>query len=138
MVLRGHAWGESVLGVEHHLLVCPLGELGVGLVDVGGLWGHLAGEGLAGLLLELGLVEGGVEGGGIDRGRPRALGLLLGGEGVRRLAHCLLLLGEEELLLSLVDGWGRALLARGVCRVHWLPVRREDDGHGLERVVGRR
>jgi hypothetical protein len=64
MVLRRHAL-ESMLGVEHHLLIRPLCQLGVGLVDVSGRRMHLTVERLAWLLGELGLVEGGVERGGI-------------------------------------------------------------------------
>lgn len=91
MVLRRHAL-ETMLGIEHHLLICPLGQLGVGLVDVRRWRMHLGVERLGGLLLELGLVEGRIERGGVYRRCPGALGLLLSGKGVWRLAHgCLLL-----------------------------------------------
>jgi hypothetical protein len=99
MVLRRHG-REAVLGIEHHLLVGPLGQLDVCLVDVGVWRGELGIEGLAGLLLELGLIEGGVERGGVNGGCPAALGLLLGGKSVWRGGVLGLLVGHHELLLD--------------------------------------
>ena len=99
MVLRRHS-RKAVLGIEHHLLVRPLGQLDVCLVDVGGGRGELGIEGLAGLLLELGLIEGGVERGGVNGGCPAALGLLLGGKSVWRGGVLGLLVSHHELLLD--------------------------------------
>jgi len=66
MKLRLHL-SKAMLGVEHHLLICPLGELGIGLVHVRGGWRELGCiEGLGwGLLLELRLIKGGIERGGV-------------------------------------------------------------------------
>lgn len=93
-----------MLGIEHHLLVRPLGQLGIGLVDVGRGGRQLARERLARLLRQLGVVERRVERGGVYRRGPAALLLLLGWESVRRLGQGVLLLGQQELLLLDVLG----------------------------------
>lgn len=133
----GHLMG-LLLGVEHHLLVRPLGELSVGGVVIGHLallW--MGGVGMHGVGLLMGiLIEGGVEllwglgpwGGGL---------LLLDGVGVR------LLLGHGgRRVRMVVCGRGALTGSRGgidgVCRgrVHvmisrWMPVLRGKNGHGL-------
>ena len=124
-----------LLSVEHHLLVGPLSELGVGGVVVG----HLSLLGVSrmavhGIRLLMGmLIEGGVE---LLGGRRPCRLLLLDGVGVR------LLLGH--------GGWGERMVVRGRgaltgygCvdgvwrgRVHGvisrgMPVLRRNNGHGL-------
>ena len=124
-----------LLGVEHHLLVRPLSELGVGGVVIG----HLAllrvrrmtVDGI-GLLMGI-LIEGGIE--LLRRWGPGCL-LLLDRVGVR------LLLGHGGLSERVVVCRGGALAGYGWVdgvwrgRVHvmisrWMPVLRGKNGHGL-------
>ena len=127
----------GLLGVEHHLLVGPLGELSVGGVVIG----HLTLLGMAwvgmhgvGLLMGI-LIEGGVE---LLWGlRPWSGGLLLlDGVGVWLLAGH----GGRGMRM-VVCGRGALTGSRGIDgvwggRVHvmisrWMPVLRGKNGHGL-------
>lgn len=68
---------KSLLRVKHHLLVCPLCELGVSWVEIGCLLGYLCRIRLRRLLLLVILVERGIKGRCSDGRGPAALGLLL-------------------------------------------------------------
>ena len=82
-----------LLSVVHHLLVCPLSELGVGGVVIGhlSLLVGMAGVGMNGVRLLVGiLIELRVELLGVDVGGPGSLLLLLDGVRVGRLLLLLL------------------------------------------------
>lgn len=139
---------RGVLGVEHHLLISPLCELGVGGVVVGVLGVHLL-LGVEGVRL-LVLVEGGAA---IELLRRMGCGpaglLLLHGVRVRLLrmrwrrlsgrgdhGARVVVVGRGGSLTrdGGVDGdGGRG--GRGVHRVisRWMPVLRDENGHGLQR-----
>lgn len=124
-----------VLSVEHHLLVGPLSELGIGRVIIGDLallrMSLVAVDGV-GLLMGV-LIEGRVELLGW-RG-PRGL-LLLDGVGVwlllghGGLGERVLVCGRRALTgYRWIDGVRRGRVHGKISR--WMPVLRGKNGHGL-------
>lgn len=106
---------ESMLRIEHHLLVGPLRQLGIRGVKVGRLLGYLWWIWLRWLLLRVILIKGRVKGRGSNGRRPAALRLLNRvRKGGRVLGRQLL----RVLMLSLlvVVGRRRALPAVNVIR----------------------